>query len=432
MRLRTAFLAAVPLAIAGLAAPSGAGAATVSTTKTDVSETGSPTYRVYELTFTAAPGEANDVTLTSSGEAIVVRDGGADLQAGPGCQQVDARTASCATERPGPDVNLFIRQAFVELGDGDDRFVTGALAEPLVLQAVGGDGGDRLDTSSATRHRPTQNGGAGDDVLVGGPDAELLAGDDGRDTITAGGGSDTVLGGAGADALDGGAGVDAVDFTGTAADLVVDLAQGSATAGAEVDTLAAFERVIGGDGDDLLSGTTADDELTGGPGDDRLAGREGDDELSGERVDAGPGNDKVVTPKLAPDCGTGLDEVYALFTRGPFFLVPRSCERVTLSEDIDVAARPRLARGSLRFRLRGDLGYPEVLRVTVRHARTGRVLARGRGRLPGRTATTTIRARLTRAGRRALRGGASPRLRVGWRQPGLVETASYVTRRQRG
>lgn len=434
MALRTFFLAVVALALAGLAAPVVAGAATVSMTRADLSDgdsSGTVTYRVYELRYAAATAETNDVSLTASGEAIVVRDAGADLQAGPGCRQVDARTASCATERPGANVNLFIREAVLELGDGDDRFATGAVAESLVLTASGGDGADRLDTSQTTSQRAMLNGGAGDDVLVGGPDAERLAGDDGRDTITAGGGPDSVLGGAGADALDGGAGVDVVDYTGTAADLVVDLAQGSAAAGAEADTLAAFEHVVGGDGDDLLSGTSAADELVGGAGSDRLVGREGDDELSGERVDAGPGNDRVVGANVAPDCGTGLDEVYALFTRGPFFLVPRSCERVSLSEDIAVAARPRLARGSLRFRARGDLGYPETLRVTVRHARTGKVLARGRGRLPARVATTTIRARLTRAGRRALRGGRSPRLRVSWRQPGLTESATYVTRRQR-
>jgi Ca2+-binding RTX toxin-like protein len=47
--------------------------------------------------------------------------------------------------------------------------------------------------------------------------------------------------------------------------------------------------LLGGDGDDILTGSASDDVLDGGPGNDTLFGRDGNDVLIG-----GPGNDKLI------------------------------------------------------------------------------------------------------------------------------------------
>lgn len=56
-------------------------------------------------------------------------------------------------------------------------------------------------------------------------------------------------------------------------------------------------RLIGGPGNDLLSGGLGDDTLSGGPGNDRLYGQDGDDLLDGgadrDVMVGGPGNDTV-------------------------------------------------------------------------------------------------------------------------------------------
>ena len=56
--------------------------------------------------------------------------------------------------------------------------------------------------------------------------------------------------------------------------------------------------LVGGDGDDILTGSAADDVLDGGPGNDTLLGRGGDDVLIG-----GPGNDILIG-------GQGTDQIF--------------------------------------------------------------------------------------------------------------------------
>jgi len=66
------------------------------------------------------------------------------------------------------------------------------------------------------------------------------------------------------------------------------------------------ERVVGGDGDDVLTGTPDNDTLIGGAGNDRLEGLAGDDRLDGgagnDRLDGGAGNDVL-------DGGSGNDVI---------------------------------------------------------------------------------------------------------------------------
>src|SRR4051812_11141839 len=67
------------------------------------------------FSFMARPGEANDVTTVLLGNRVRIRDTGAPLEAGPGCEQLGEHEANC-TGAGG----YFV----IDTGDGDDR-VTG-------------------------------------------------------------------------------------------------------------------------------------------------------------------------------------------------------------------------------------------------------------------------------------------------------------------
>jgi hypothetical protein len=217
------------------------------------------------VVFTAAAGEPNELTISEEPAAyprtrFLVRDQAASVQAGAGCEQIDAMTVACTAATVGP----------VQLGDGDDRIATGR------GYVSGGDGADALNVSAGL-----VDGDEGDDVVIG-----LQGG---------GGGGDDLLmvtsgrGDSGDDDLrcfprkadfchlDGGPGNDLV------------------TGGESSD------RLFGRAGDDVLRGSSGDDDLLGGRGDDRLIGGKGADELLGgrgaDRVNCGGGRDRALADR---------------------------------------------------------------------------------------------------------------------------------------
>jgi Ca2+-binding RTX toxin-like protein len=103
---------------------------------------------------------------------------------------------------------------------------------------VNGLGGDDLIVTDPSQFIWSMhlNGGAGDDVLMGGVVGDVLNGGGGRDALVGRGGDDVLRGGAGNDALD------------------------------------------GGDGNDYLLGEGGRDKLTGGVGEDVMIGGAGADE----------------------------------------------------------------------------------------------------------------------------------------------------------
>ncbi len=133
------------------------------------------------------------------------------------------------------------------------------------------DGGDD-HILGAPRTRNELHGGAGDDEVFG------------MDQI------DTLDGGPGDDVLGGLGGVDLADYRGRTNGVLVTLdgIDSDGEPGENDEIRNDVEGVIGGDGNDTLSGSWAPDRLQGGPGDDSLWGSGSGDVLTG-----GPGVDSL-------------------------------------------------------------------------------------------------------------------------------------------
>lgn len=176
-------------------------------------------------------------------------------------------------------------------GNEDDDLLEGANGSDNL---DGGSGDDDLDGGSGN---DMLNGGVGDDYLLGGDGVDNLLGGSGNDELYAGSGNDIVNGGtgddliiggdgAGNDQYIGGTGIDTVKYTSAIAGITVNLTTGSAKSistdsGIGVDRLASIENVIGGNFNDILTGSALGNKLEGGSGDDVLIGGLGKDTLIG-------------------------------------------------------------------------------------------------------------------------------------------------------
>ena len=313
----------VALALAAtLVWASAARAATVS-----VSEETEEEGTAVSFSLTAAPGEANRVTVTTRPPAgkrrtVVFRDGGAPLTAGAGCAAGAGRVVCHA------DFGDFANSVDVSLEDGDDSVDASAVGlRGFTVFVDGGTGSDVVTGSRTLRN-----------ALFG----DFVNSEVGDDRVTGGRAADFLQGGPGEDVLDGRGGSDEATYRDERRRVRADLAAGFAlsTAG-DRDQLRSIERLEGGDGADILSGNGVrnviqglggDDELDGrgggdllqgaegphfkGPADrDRLRGGVGNDTLLGDagadRLLGGPGGDRLVGG-LGPDffdAGLGADRV---------------------------------------------------------------------------------------------------------------------------
>jgi Ca2+-binding RTX toxin-like protein len=162
-------------------------------------------------------------------------------------------------------------------------------------------------------------GDEGGDTLYGGADADQLFGGAGRDFLFGEGGDDTLRGGTGYNEFDGGEGNDTVWFSDSTAPVRVTL-NGSAETLVRIGdflrgSVKNVENVVGGEGNDtitgdgasnLINGFNGEDFLRGGGADDRLLGGSGDDDLAGDsgndRLEGSGGDDRL-------DGGVGADEM---------------------------------------------------------------------------------------------------------------------------
>jgi Ca2+-binding RTX toxin-like protein len=184
-------------------------------------------------------------------------------------------------------------------------------------------GGSGNDTITGSANNDELHGGPGDDTITAGLGNDVLVGDTGNDTLNGEAGDDTfvesgadasyvavIQSGAGNDTINGGThdtlGLDTVDYsarvalTPITATLCMDPTKLTGAAGTSVsmvtactdndgDPLASEQdkilnvtHLIGGLGDDTLTGYTADDIIEGGAGDDTIRGGLGNDTIFGD------------------------------------------------------------------------------------------------------------------------------------------------------
>jgi hypothetical protein len=132
-------------------------------------------------------------------------------------------------------------------------------------------------------------GGSGSDQLTGDADTNVLRGGNGGDTLNGGLGLNT-------DTLDGGAGTDTASYAGRTEALTLSLDATANDGGmAENDTLTLIENLIGGDGDDTISGDPLVNDLMGGLGVDTITSRDN----VADTVSCGGGTDATVIADLS-------------------------------------------------------------------------------------------------------------------------------------
>lgn len=286
-------------------------------------------------------GLGNDELLGGNGDDILAGGGGSDIfNGGAGFD-----TASFAG-LTGP-VNVVLLPAAQQ---GGLTLPTGTLTGNFVSieRIIGSEGNDTIfgdfgsNQINGSRGNDTLRGLAGDDFLLGGNGTDFLFGDLGDDDLQGEGDNDFLISGHGNDNIDGGRGVD-LAYYGTSlvpnglgpvlstlnynaeasifAGAVVDSIIFDGVAGTVIkydsqgtvlgtDSLINVERIYGGDGSNVFTGSTDAEYVGGGAGDDiiRLNGAlEGEDAFFGHG-----GNDTIYLSGIGRergDGGTGINTI---------------------------------------------------------------------------------------------------------------------------
>ena len=187
-------------------------------------------------------------------------------------------------------------------GGGNDTYLVNNVGD-VVLESAG-EGTDTVETTLNANTLPAnvENltfAGAGNFAGTGNELSNTITGGAGNDVLNGGAGDDVLIGGLGNDRLNGGEGVDTASYAGETDAMFVDLGAGNARRGSAAaaieDRLNGIENVIGGAGNDSLTGNSGANTLDGGAGDDTLLAGRGADILIG-----GLGNDTLIG-------GTGND-----------------------------------------------------------------------------------------------------------------------------
>jgi Ca2+-binding RTX toxin-like protein len=136
--------------------------------------------------------------------------------------------------------------------------------------------------------------GAGDDEIYGDDTENTIEAGAGADRVEARGGNDIIIGGSGGgdDIYDGGDGLDTLVYSSAKLGVTVDLSRPvNQASGPEIETdqVQNVENILGGSGNDFITGNSGRNEIYGDAGDDFLRGEGGDDELDG-----GAGKDTAV------------------------------------------------------------------------------------------------------------------------------------------
>jgi Ca2+-binding RTX toxin-like protein len=254
---------------------------------------GNGTGNPFPVGFSAYGGADNDLLIGGSGDDSLFGGPGNDSLAGAlGDDILDGEegndTLDGESAKNGNDTYLG--------GDGTDLMDYSKRTAPLVVvmdqsrSGVGTDSGEAGEADRVGDDVENLYGGGGSDTITGNALANRLEGRAGNDTFleTSDTSTDIFVGGGGGAADTGTA--DTVDYSARTNSLVLKLS-GIAESGepSEKDTVSAdIEVLIGGRGNDTITGSARGDRLNGGAGDDVLRGGDGDDVLIG-----GEGNDTL-------------------------------------------------------------------------------------------------------------------------------------------
>lgn len=236
---------------------------------------GNDTINGYRGNDTLSGSAGNDSLLGGEDDDRLSLDAGNDvIDGGNGSDwlRVDSATV-------GANLDLAVTSAQAT-GFGTDTIrniehFTGGAAADRVLGTTAANhliGNDGSDTFFGRGGNDTLDGGAGHDSLTGGLGNDQLLGGDGDDRLAMDGDSDLIDGGAGSDWL-------VVNgSTATTVNLSITTAQAT---GHGTDTIRNVENVLGGTGNDRITGNAVANQLLGGGGNDMLAGASGADTLNG-------------------------------------------------------------------------------------------------------------------------------------------------------
>lgn len=187
----------------------------------------------------------------------------------------------------------------IEGGDGSNILAGTSSSNVLDFSATQLSGIAYIDGGAGN---DTITGSAGDDRIIGGTGNDTLQGGDGDDEFViegVGQGSDTVLGGAGFDSILGGDGDDIFMLARFDQDSSIERIVGGDGLNILMGTsssnvldftnieLSGIAHIDGGAGNDTIIGSTGNDRIIGGAGNDTLYGDEGDDEFVVEGVAQG-------------------------------------------------------------------------------------------------------------------------------------------------
>jgi len=233
---------------------------------------------------------ANAVDGTATGVTFILGRGGSDtIQGYNGTATIDGGAGTDTVNLTAASPSLIV-STDTQLRDVEQ--ITAARAATI-------------DLLTQTEAFTVTGSGAADTISMGSGADQVNAGA-GNDTVLGGGGDDVIRSGTGNDVVNGGAGTDTASYFDQTAAVVVDLAlaAGQNTQGGGTDTLAGFENLTGGSGNDTLRGDAGNNLIQGVVGNDLLEGRDGNDDLRGgdgnDTLRGGLGNDRL-------DGGVGTD-----------------------------------------------------------------------------------------------------------------------------
>jgi len=223
-------------------------------------------------------GAAADILIGSDSNNLIIGGGDTDTIHGLGGDD---------TMNGDSELSFFAYTDLIDGGDGTDTVSYDERNTPVnvSLDGVANDGAP----GEADNVINTENiiGGGGNDTLTGNAAGNVIRGLSGDDTIA---------GGAGRDIIDGGGGTDTATYAEHSTAVAVSL-DGVANDGApgEADNVINTENIIGGGGNDTLTGDAGPNFIRGLGGNDQLRGLAGNDLLIGDTgtdvADGGAGSD---------------------------------------------------------------------------------------------------------------------------------------------